>query len=71
MAMTAQERAENKAAQTATQIALAANECPICGGHVHRNSALTGWVQCDGFGAEGFRKDPNAKPCSWQGFTGE
>ena len=51
--------------------ALRTNVCPSCGGGVHRNLALTGWVQCDGFGADGFRKNPNATPCSWQGFTGE
>lgn len=51
--------------------ALRLNLCPECGQHVHRNLSLTGWVQCDGFGADGFRKDPNAKPCNWQDFTGE
>lgn len=54
-----------------TRAALSSNTCPRCAGGVHRNLALTGWVQCDGFGAEGFRKNPNAKPCDWQGFTGE
>lgn len=60
-------RAANKEAREA----LSSNVCPSCGGGVHRNLALTGWVQCDGFGADGFRKNPNATPCSWQGFTGE
>lgn len=51
--------------------ALSSNKCPQCAGGVHRNLSLTGWVQCDGFGAEGFRKNPSATPCNWQGFTGE
>jgi len=78
--MTAQERKDRKQArieserrmQQARETAITAvrsNSCPQCGGHVHFNTALTGWVQCDGFGAEGFRKDPNAIPCDWQGFT--
>jgi hypothetical protein len=60
-----------RAANQEAREALRTNTCPTCGGQVHRNLSLTGWVQCDGLGAEGFRKNPNAKPCSWQGFTGE
>lgn len=50
--------------------ALASNTCPGCGQGVHVNLALAGWVQCDGFGADGFRKN-DATPCAgaWQGFT--
>jgi hypothetical protein len=58
-----------RANQAAVSEALRSNKCPQCGGGVHRNLALTGWVQCDGFGTEGFRKNPSAVPCSWQGFT--
>lgn len=82
MAMTIQERRALKAERVAAQERMAArnleartalhsNTCPSCKGNVHRNLALTGWVQCDGFGAVGFRKNPNAMPCNWQGFTGE
>lgn len=58
------------AAQAEAQAALAANKCPACGQGVHRNLALTGWVQCDGYGADGFRKN-GAVPCrgAWQGFV--
>lgn len=82
MAMTNEERRERAASRKASEAhmatanqearkAITSNQCPSCGGHVHRNLSLTGWVQCDGFGAEGFRKDPNAPSCNWQGFTAE
>ena len=45
------------------------NRCPECGRGIRRNLALSGWVQCEQYGAEGFRKDPNAPSCDWQGFT--
>ena len=48
--------------------ALAENRCPKCGQGVRRNNALTGWVQCEGYGAPGFRAKDSV-PCSWQGFT--
>lgn len=44
------------------------NRCPKCGQGVQANSAILGWVQCDGYGADGFRRN-NATPCNWQGFT--
>lgn len=31
--------------------------------------ALTGWWQCEQYGAEQFRKRPQEPSCSWQGFT--
>lgn len=61
-------KARMAAARAEAQQALTTNTCPMCGQGVHRNLALTGWVQCDGFGAEGFRKE-GSKPCNWQGFT--
>lgn len=72
-------RSEKAAAKKASQArmaaardeaakALAENRCPCCGQAVRRNFALTGWVQCSGFGAEGFRAS-GSRPCSWQGFT--
>ena len=73
-------RAEKKAARAASMARIAAahrearkalieNSCPVCGAHVHGNSALTGWVKCDRGGAEGFRRDMTGPSCSWQGFT--
>ncbi len=56
-------------AQAEARAALAANKCPCCGRGVRLNLSITGWVQCDQFGAPGFRKDRNAPGCDWQGFT--
>lgn len=80
MTMTKQERAEKKrlAAECEARIqvahevarnALMKNCCPTCGKGTVRNLALTGWVQCEQYGAQGFRKDSSAPACSWQGFT--
>ena len=40
--------------------------CPTCGKGLSRNRAITGWWQCEQYGAEGFRKDSTLPPCSWQ-----
>ena len=44
--------------------------CPDCGTELRRNSALTGWWQCDCYGLDQFRKPENrGKPsCSFQCF---
>lgn len=47
---------------------VAIGHCPECGQGLRRNRSLTGWWQCDGYGAEGFRK-AGSKPCSFQTFT--
>ena len=57
------------ASRAQAQAALATNRCPQCGRPVRQNLALTGWVQCSQYGAPGFRADPVAAACSWQGFT--
>ena len=44
-------------------------KCPQCGRPLRRNLALTGWWQCSQYGAEGFRADSAAPPCSFQTFT--
>lgn len=49
--------------------AVSSGHCPTCGAAIKRNLAITGWWQCEQFGAEGFRKDPNKPACNWQGFT--
>ena len=78
--MTKQERAERKAARTAsleriqkaqeeTRAIVAKGACPTCGAGLVRNLSLTGWWQCEQLGAEGFRKDASRPSCSWQGFT--
>ena len=43
---------------------VATGRCPDCGQGLHRNLSITGWWQCDGFGAETHRK-PGAKPCGY------
>jgi uncharacterized protein (DUF983 family) len=43
--------------------------CPRCGSGLRRNLSLTGWWQCEQFGADGFRKDDAKPSCHWQGFT--
>lgn len=50
-------------------VIVAAGRCPVCGQGIHRNIALTGWWQCDGYGAEGFRKAGAIHGCDWQTFT--
>jgi hypothetical protein len=43
--------------------------CPDCGSELRRNLALTGWWQCEQFGAVTHRARPLEPQCSWQGFT--
>jgi hypothetical protein len=44
-------------------------KCPDCGCGLRRNLALTGWWQCEQYGAPGFRKDASKPSCSFQIFT--
>lgn len=78
--MTKQERAERKAerqasreriaaAQAETRRVVESGKCPCCGAGLKRNLALTGWWQCEQYGAEGFRKDASKPACGWQCFT--
>lgn len=43
--------------------------CPDCSSGLHRNLTITGWWQCDRFGATGFRRDTTGQQCSFQTFT--
>ena len=65
-----QQAAETRMASARVEAgqALDTNTCPRCSQAVRRNLALTGWVQCSGLGAEGFRAQ-GSTPCEWQGFT--
>lgn len=72
----AETRARNKASKVRmdairaeTIRIVATGTCPQCAAGIRRNSALRGWVQCDQFGSDGFRKDSTKPACSWQGFT--
>lgn len=78
--MTRTERAERRAEHEASKARIAEQQaealqafqtdtCPTCGQSVKINNAMAGWVQCSGYGAEGFRA-AGSSPCSWQGFTG-
>jgi hypothetical protein len=40
--------------------------CPDCGRKLRRNLALTGWYQCEQFGAEQFRAEPKLASCNYQ-----
>jgi uncharacterized protein (DUF983 family) len=43
--------------------------CPQCGAGLTRNLSLTGWWQCEQYGAVGFRKHTDLPSCSFQCFT--
>lgn len=58
-----------KAAIEEARAVLTANRCPQCGAGIRRNLALTGWIQCEQYGSEGFRKDSAKPACSYQAFT--
>ena len=57
------------ARKSEAQAIVAAGICPQCGAGVHRNSALSGWYQCDQYGAAGFRKDSEKPACGFQLFV--
>lgn len=63
----ARERIERNHAEA--RAVVAAGVCPRCGAGLRRNSALTGWWQCEQYGATGFRANPDAPACSFQCFT--
>jgi hypothetical protein len=48
---------------------VATGKCPQCGAGLRNNLAISGWWQCNQYGAEGFRKDSTKPACSWQAFT--
>lgn len=56
-------------AKEETRRVVASGICPICGSGLRRNSSMTGWWQCEQYGAVGFRKDSTKPDCNWQGFT--
>ena len=40
--------------------------CPYCGSFLRNNLSISGWWQCEQFGAESFRKDSTKPACSFQ-----
>lgn len=80
MAMSKSERAARREAARASQERMAAaraevaqvvagGRCPRCGSGLRRNRSLSGWWQCEQYGAETFRARAADAACLWQGFT--
>ena len=53
----------------ANRAVVATGKCPLCARGLKRNLALSGWWQCEQYGAAGFRADAAAPSCSFQTFT--
>lgn len=64
-----EQNARIEAVQAEVRRVVATGRCPQCGSEVRRNNSMTGWWQCEQFGAPQFRARPDDSPCSWQGFT--
>jgi len=58
----------NEEVLAANRAEIADGKCPRCGRGLRRNLAITGWIQCEQFGAEGFRADDSQPSCSFQTF---
>lgn len=65
----AESKARIEASQAKTREIVNSGTCPQCGNKVKRNLALTGWWQCEQYGAPQFRTYEDKPACSWQGFT--
>lgn len=48
---------------------IASGVCPKCGRQLKRNLSLTGWYQCQQYGADTHRADPSQPSCSFQIFA--
>ena len=48
---------------------VATGACPQCRSKLRRNLSLSGWWQCEQFGAEQFRARPTQPACNFQTFT--
>lgn len=62
-------KAHEEARYAAARGIVATGVCPQCGCKLKRNLSITGWWQCEQFGAVGFRKDASKPSCSFQTFT--
>jgi hypothetical protein len=62
-------RAKSEARYAAAREVVRAGKCPQCGAGLRRNLSITGWWQCEQYGASGFRKSSVLPPCSFQTFT--
>lgn len=61
------EAADREARHAEARRIVATGKCPQCGSPLRRNSSLSGWWQCSGYGAPGFRQTEHE--CSFQTFT--
>jgi uncharacterized protein (DUF983 family) len=61
-------KARIEAAQAETRRVWSSGCCPSCGAGLVLNRSISGWVQCEQYGTEGFRKDSTKPSCSYQGF---
>jgi|GEM_PF-1369422 len=61
------ERDERRYAEARAIVAIGV--CPDCGAKIKQNLSITGWYQCEQYGAVTHRKNPNKPSCGWQTFT--
>ena len=60
-------RAEKARAHNAEcEAVLATGKCPRCGSALKRNLSITGWWQCEQYGAVTHRARPQDPQCSYQ-----
>lgn len=65
---TSEQKARIEAVHEEARRQVATGKCPH--GHgLRRNLSLTGWWQCEQFGAPSFRARPDEPACDWQAFT--
>jgi hypothetical protein len=64
-------RARMEHLATVARNIVATGRCPLCGNTLHRNLALNGWWQCNGYASPGFRQPGHEHDaqCSFQCFT--
>lgn len=63
------ERKRNALMKAQNQQVLSNGKCPKCGSGLKRNSSLTGWWQCEQYGAATHRARPNDPACLFQMFV--
>ena len=63
------DREAREAFYAAARATVATGQCPTCGSRLRRNSSMTGWFQCEQYGAVTRRARPNDPPCNWQTCT--
>ena len=61
--------AKLEALQTEAREIVATGICPDCGAKLRRNLSITGWWQCEQYGAPNFRKIGTNAACDFQCFT--